>query len=157
MSSTWSEVLLVLPYPISANRYWKTAARGHRAVTYVSKEAEQYKAAVRACAFERGISKPLPIGRVHVDIALYPHRPQDWLKRARLNPETWDDSVQCIDLDNARKVLYDSLKGTVLADDSRKIIRRDSGEIMVPDGEARVVVTIRPLKIERAQTQLLAG
>ena len=147
-------ITLTLPYPVSANRYWRTyMPRGFKApVTTLSAEAKDYKAQVRVLARLAGITQPL-LGRVAVDIKLYPKRPQDWAKRARTNPATWDDDVMCIDLDNARKVLYDSIKGIVIDDD--KWIRRDSGERMEPDGEARVVVTITPIAAETQQAVLL--
>jgi len=151
-----SEILLVLPYPISANRYWRSfVPRGaSRAIVTVSDEAKAYKNAVRACAFERGIKSPLTC-RVAMQIDLYPHRPQDWLKRAKRDPELWDDTVQCIDLGNAEKVLADALQGIVYDDDKR--IWQQVKRRMVPDGEGRVVVTIRPLVVERVQAQLLEG
>ena len=55
--------------------------------------------------------------------------------RTRAEPST--------DIDNARKVLYDALKGIAFEDDAR--IFRDSAERMEPDGEARVVVTVAPI------------
>ena len=149
-----SGIQLVLPYPISANRYWRTfMPKGFKApVTTLSKEAREYKASVGWMAKAAGIRQPIA-GRVQVDIKLYPARPQDWVKRARENPETWDDTVQCIDLDNARKVLYDALKGIAFDDD--KFVRKDSGERMEPDGEARVVVTITPISISAVQGMLI--
>jgi len=134
-------VVLVLPYPISANRYWRSRAVKGMAMTYVSVEAKSYKSEVAWLVKQAGIRTPF-LGRVSVDIRLFPKRPQDWATRARKNPTSWDDTVQCIDLDNARKVLYDALKGLAFEDD--KWIREDSGARMVPDGDARVVVTIRP-------------
>lgn len=133
---------LVLPYPPSANRYWRSfVPRGHtRPVVVPSQEAKEYKARVAGIAQLAGITQPL-IGRVEVDIRLYPHRPQDWAKRARRDPICWDDDVQCLDLDNCRKVLYDSLKGVVIDDD--RWIWRDSAQRMEPDGDGRVVVRIQ--------------
>jgi hypothetical protein len=87
------------------------------------------------------IGKPIA-GRVRIDIQLYPQRPQDWAKRARLAPLTWDDDVRCIDLDNANKVLLDALKGVAIEDD--RWVRELHSQRMEPDGEARVVVTITP-------------
>lgn len=74
-------VTLVLPYPISANRYWRTyMPRGFKApVTTISKEAKDYKAEVGWLAKAAGIRKPIP-GRVAVSYVLYPERPQDWAK-----------------------------------------------------------------------------
>lgn len=148
-------VTIELPYPLSANRYWRSfVPRGwDRAVVAVSDEAKVYKGEVRWLCRQAGITKPLQ-GRLHVDLKLYPARPQDASKRARANPTRWDDDVRCIDLDNARKVVLDALKGIVFDDD--KWIWRDSGERMEPDGAARVVVTITPIEVESPQPELAA-
>lgn len=137
-------ITLVLPYPLSANRYWRSfVPRGlSRAVVTISDEAKAYKEQVAWIVRQAGITEPI-LGRVRVDIQLYPQRPQDWQKRVKANPLNWDDDVRCIDLDNARKVLYDALKGTAFVDDDR--IFEDTGKRMEPDGTARVVVTITPL------------
>ena len=144
-------ITLRLPYPVSANVYWRTRVVGKLAMTYVSKEAKAYKEEVAWLAKAAGIRKPFE-GRVSIDIKLYPQRPQDWEKRARKNPECWDDDVRCIDLDNARKVLYDAFKGIVIVDD--KWVRKDSGERMEPDGDARVIVTVTPLLMVPTQRAL---
>lgn len=135
-------IILTLPWPVSANRYWRSRVVNGVSMTYVSSEAKAYKAEVAWLAKQAGISKPL-LGRVSIDIALYPKRPQDWARRAKANPTSWDDTVSCLDLDNARKVLYDALTGVAFEDD--RWVFADSGRRMVPDGDARVVVTIRPL------------
>ena len=147
-------VTLTLPYPISTNRYYRTfMPKGFKApVTTLSKEAKQYKAQVRVIAKEAGIKEPMQ-GRVAVAYTLYPQRPQDYTKRMRIDPMSWDDTVQCIDLDNAQKVLMDSLKGVVFDDD--KWVRRILAERAEPDGEARLVVTITPIVVESAQPSLL--
>lgn len=134
---------LTLPYPVSANVYWRSfVPRGaSRAVTTLSAEAKEYRAKVQRIAMVSGV-RPID-GRLHMHLALYPQRPQDWAKRAARAPLTWDDDVRCIDLSNARKVLEDALQGIAYGNDSR--IWGESGERMEPDGEARVVVTIRPL------------
>lgn len=136
--------ILSLPYPISANRYWRTRVKGNLAMTYVSAEAKAYKQEVGWLAKAAGVRKPIA-GRVSVDIRLYPKRPLDWARRAAKDPLCWDDTVQCLDLDNARKVLYDALTGVVFEDDSW--VREDSGKRMEPDGEARVLVTVKKLAL----------
>ncbi|MFK7088669.1 RusA family crossover junction endodeoxyribonuclease [Chromobacterium violaceum] len=149
-------ITLTLPYPLSANRYWRSfVPRGHkRAIVTLSDEAKAYKAVVATAVKRAGIAAPFD-GRVAVDIELYPNRPQDWQRRARKNPDSWDDDVQCIDLDNANKVLLDSLKGLVFHDD--KWVRKLFGERMEPDGEARVVVTITQIQKENSQASLFAA
>lgn len=134
---------LTLPYPLSANRYWRPVPIGKHITIVPTKDAKAYRAEVAAVARLAGVRKPI-LGRVAIDVQLYPHRPQDWVKRARLDPLAWDDTVQCIDLDNANKVLLDSLKGVAIEDD--KWVRKLTSERMEPDGrEACVVVTITPL------------
>jgi crossover junction endodeoxyribonuclease RusA len=152
-------ITLTLPYPISANRYWTTrvvtpkGTRKPMAITHPSTEAQAYRRQVEQAAVLCAIGKPLA-GRVRIDIALYPHRPQDWVKRARVAPLTWDDDVRCIDLDNANKVLLDALKGIAIEDD--KWVRELHSQRMEPDGEARVVVTITPLALPASpQAELL--
>ena len=127
-----NSVTLVLPYPVSANRYWRTyIPKGHRnAVTVVSGEAKRYKLAVQKTALEAGITKPID-GRISISYQLYPNRPKDWLKRMTRDPMHWDDTVQCIDLDNAQKVMFDALKGIAFVDDD--MIFRINGQRAEPD------------------------
>lgn len=148
------EVTLVLPYPVSANRYWRTyMPKGFKApVTVCSAEAKAYKSEVAWLAKAAGIREPI-MGRVSVSYVLYPKRPLDWSKRAAKDPLGWDDTVACIDLDNAQKVLLDALKGVVFGDD--KWVRRIEAVRAEPDGEARLVVTIRPHREEAPQRRLL--
>ncbi len=145
---------LTLPYPLSANRYWKAITIPGRTMMAPSKEAKAYKEAVGWAAREAGIRAPIA-GRVAIEIRLYPQRPQDWARRARLNPAAWDDDVRCLDLDNANKVLFDALKGVAIEDD--KWVRRIVAERMEPDGEARVVVRITPLAVPVVQGDLLGA
>lgn len=143
-----SPIVLVLPYPVSANVYWRQFTIGKRVMSAPSSEATKYKREVAKLALAAGIRAPIS-GRVRVHIALYPQRPQDWQKRARRDPETWDNDVRCIDIDNARKCLYDALKNVLFDDD--RWVWADAAERMEPDGEARVVVTITPISVQRAQ------
>jgi len=147
-------ITLTLPYPLSANRYWRTyMPKGFKApVTTLSAEAKAYKNEVKLLAKQAGILRPIT-GRVAVSILLYPHRPQDWQKRIKIDPKAWDDTVQCLDLDNANKVLFDSLKGVAIEDD--KWVRRITSERMEPDGEARLVVTITAIEANSPQGALL--
>lgn len=140
-------ISLTLPYPVSANRYWASRivqpkGKPPFVSTYVTAEAKQFKESVGWLLRAAGVRSVLP-GRMHVDIRLYPHRPLDYKKRMRDFGDLWDDTVQRLDLDNARKVVNDALKEIAIEDD--KCIFKDSGEVMEPDGrEACVVVTIRP-------------
>ena len=144
---------LTLPYPISNNRYKAPRiVRGSFITWYLTPEAKAYKAEVILRATLAGLRQPFP-GRVSVHMQLYPKRPQDWERRVRKDPLNWDDDVQSMDLDNARKVLLDALNGVAYVDD--RWIWRDSAERMEPDGEARVVVTISPIVRASPQASLI--
>jgi len=133
---------LIVPYPISGNRYWRPVRIGNHITIVPTKEAKAYRSDIAYAARAAGLVTPID-GRVRVAIELYPQRPQDWVKRARANPFGWDDDVRCIDLDNATKVLFDALKGVAFGDD--KYVFEYSAKRMEPDGEARVVVRIEAI------------
>lgn len=145
-------ITLVLPYPLSANRYWRPVKLGKHISIVPTKEAKQFRADIAALCHDQGIRAPLA-GRVHVDVKLYPRRPLDWQARQRKLGAGWDDGVMCIDIDNANKVLLDALKDVAIEDD--KWVRRLTAERMEPDGEARVVVTITAMPVEQLQADLL--
>lgn len=150
---TSAGVTLVLPYPISANRYWRPVRIGEHITIVPTKEAKAYKADVQKRALLAGVRKPI-LGRVTIAVELYPHRPLDWAKRAAKLGDAWSDTVQCIDLDNANKVLMDSLRGVAIEDD--KWVRKIVAERMEPDANpARVVVTIKPIARVVVQEGLL--
>lgn len=134
-------IRIALPYPISANRYWRPVPLGNHVTIVPTKEAKAYKREVEILLRKAG-AQLIP-GRVHVAIALYPQRPQDWLKRAARDPVAWDDTVRCLDIDNANKVVLDALCGLAFEDDSR--VWRLISERMEPDPHgARVVVDVTP-------------
>lgn len=123
------------------------------ALTYVTAEAKAFKEQVGWLVKAAGVLAPIS-GRVMIDVKLYPHRPQDFALRMRKAGASWDDTVQCIDLDNANKVLLDALKGVAIDDD--KWVRRITSERMEPDEhKARVVLTIAPLAAMQPQASLL--
>lgn len=138
--SSQASVSLVLPYPVSANRYWRSfLPKGHqRPIVTRSPEAKSYIHECQVLAIRAGIRQPLQ-GRVWLSVRLYPNLPQDWKKRAAKDPDHWDDTVQCMDLGNCEKVLCDALNGIAWNDD--KQIRRMMLERMIPDERgARLVV-----------------
>ncbi|MFS4515917.1 RusA family crossover junction endodeoxyribonuclease [Delftia tsuruhatensis] len=144
-------VTIVLPYPVSANRYWQTRVirKGatHMALTYVSAEAKAFKEKVGWLARAAGVQAPIK-GRFNLAITLHPHRPKDADRRIRRDPHEWEDTVQCIDLDNASKVSIDALKGIVFEDDgwAWEIVSR-RGE---PVEGGKLVVTITPRVVANA-------
>lgn len=85
---------LTLPYPPSANRYWRSA----RGRVFVSTEAKEFKARVQQLALVERVA--MLTGPVKVLLEVY--RPA---KRG--------------DLDNTLKVLLDSLNGIAYKDDSQ--------------------------------------
>ena len=149
---------VTLPYPISANRYWasrtvKPKGKAAFTTTYVTAEAKAYKEQVGWLLRAAGVREPIA-GRVAIAYTLYPHRPLDWQKRQQKLGAAWDDTVQCIDLDNAQKVLLDAMKGIAFDDDAW--VRRIVAERAEPDGEARIVVTITAISTEQPQAALFA-
>lgn len=145
-------IRLVLPYPISANRYWRPVPIGKHITIVPTKDAKDYRKQVATLCQAHGVTKAIA-GRVAVTLQLYPHRPLDWQKRQRLHGDEWDDTVQCIDLTNAEKVLLDALNGVAFEDDKR--IWRYAAERMEPDEHgARVVLTIAPIDRRVAQASL---
>lgn len=150
---TWP-IELELPYPPTGNTYKtyrivpKSRTRPAFVHWYLTDEAKNYKATVAWIA-KRARVQLIP-GPVEYEFDLYPELPLDFATRARKDPLWWDMSVRCMDLDNARKVLLDALTGIAWTDD--KLVRKDPGEIMMPDGRARCAIRIKPY--ERAHPQL---
>ena len=151
-------ITLILPYPISANDYWGSrvvtskATRRQIAMVYVTDEARAYKEDIGWRVKAAGLRQPIH-GRVSLDILLYPNRPQDFEKRMRDHGAAWDDTVKCLDLDNANKVLLDALKGIAMDDD--KWVRRITSQRMEPDGHGpRVVITVKAMPAEQPQVGL---
>lgn len=153
-------VTLKLPYPPSANIYWRhrvmnASSKGGRpmATTFLSADAKLFKKNVLALARAAGVVAPI-LGRIKVEIWLYPNQPKDWAARVRKLGPTWDDGVLCLDIDNANKVLLDSMKDVVFEDD--KFVRVLIAQRMEPDaGGARVVVRVTPITIQQPQENLL--
>lgn len=145
-------ITVTLPYPISENRYSRPVVIKGRSISVLTKEAKLYKAEIASLLRAAGVATAIS-GRVQVDIKLYPHRPLDWEKRMRKFGAEWDNTVQRIDLDNARKLLNDSMNGIAFVDDYW--IWKDSGEVMEPDEHGkRLVVTITALAVEQPQVSM---
>lgn len=98
-------VRLKLPYPVSANRYWRIWR--NKAVR--SAEATAYKSVVRRIAQEAGVMPSE--GSVAVCLRLIPKANKDGSANKTV-----------IDLDNALKVTLDSLQGIAYEND--KQVRR---------------------------------
>jgi Holliday junction resolvase RusA-like endonuclease len=154
-------IVLTLPYPISANRYWRTRvmpARGKLppiVQTYVSPEAKDY---IEQCGWlvkAAGVRQPIQ-GRVRVEVDLYPHRPQDWAQRMRKLGPHWANGVECMDLTNCEKVLMDALNGLLFTDD--KLVFDYHAKRMEPDEKGkRLVLRAEPIPVPVVQADLLGA
>ena len=123
---------LVLPYPVSANRYWRSVVPTgwKRAIVFPSDEAKAYRRKCAAALHQAGL-QPVTFP-ITVKVRLYPR------------------DRRLLDLDNALKVTIDALKGVAYADD--KQVWRIEAERMHVDGRPRVEVEIhaydpRPLEL----------
>lgn len=92
------EIRLTLPYPISANNYWRSIIAKGRVMVLVSKEAKQYKNAIALIA--GSVVKTPIVGPVSATYRVY--RPQ-----------------KSGDLSNRIKVLEDALEGVCYENDSQ--------------------------------------
>ncbi len=114
-------IRLILPYPVSANRYWRIWR--NRAVR--SAEAAAYKSVVRRIAQEAG-AMPSE-GAVAVYVRLIPKANKDG-----------GANKTVIDLDNALKVALDALQGVAYHNDRqvRRIAADYAGEPVAGGGLA---------------------
>lgn len=132
-----SPVKLVLPWPVSANRYWMSfwATKLRRVITAPTKEAEAYKEECGWRAKEAGVRAPFS-GPVTLNVLLIP------------------ENKICMDLDNALKVSIDALKGVVYEDDRQ--VYRIVAERCEPDPvggkrlEIEVLPYVAPMALEQA-------
>lgn len=114
-------IRLELPYPVSANRYWRTIVQKNRAMVFVSDEAKRYKRDAAWLAKAAGIRTPF-LTTVELRIQLVPK------------------NGICMDLDNALKVTIDALKGIAYQDDSQ--VRKITAERTAPNGKGGLIVEI---------------
>lgn len=102
-------MILVLPYPISANRYWQShVPKGWtRAIVHPSKEAKAYKEEVGWRARLAGYKEPSE-NPMALKIRLCP----------RLNKDGTASAV-VLDLGNCLKIAEDALQGIVYTNDKQ--------------------------------------
>ena len=131
-----SEVMICAGYPPSANRYWRHA----NGRTYKSEEAGQYQRTVRLEALASGVRRPMK-GKVGIHLTLHPVAPKDY---ARKLAKGLEDSIRCMDLDNALKIVIDALNGVVIDDDSQ--VRHIVAERAEPTMLGGVTVRVRQLE-----------
>lgn len=103
----------MLPYPISANRYW----RNWRGQMRRSNEAREYRAIAEELA--RAANLPLLAGCVRFAFVLHPALPKDWAKREKKEPHRWPLGCRRIDIDNALKVVLDALQEIAYENDNQ--------------------------------------
>lgn len=120
-----SAAKLILPYPPSANRYW----RHHKGRVVVSDEAILFRRNTWALAKAAGIR--IVNSNVSVIVDLAPVATKRPSKSAR---------PRCIDLDNALKVVLDALQGIAYGDDSQIIEITARRVAPVPGGALTVTV-----------------
>ena len=127
---------LVLPYPVSANRYWRHIAhpKTGRPITLLSREAKAYQLEVGWIAKSAGV-KPTNAA-VRLKLTLIPK------------------NGVVMDLSNCLKVAEDALQGVAYVNDRQvKAITLAYGE---PDGKGALIVeidefeTAPPLVVEAA-------
>ena len=124
-------VSVILPEPISSNRYWRT--HGH--TTYRTRDAKAYCEAVAMLTahFRRDGAPCFPTGDVSCVVV-------------------WHRSAKRGDLDNRTKVLYDALAGSLYADDkqiAQDWRRRVDQHATIPKGH--VLVEVCPIATEDPQ------
>lgn len=120
-----SPISMTLPYPVSANKYWRHIVHNGQPKTLISREARAYREEVGWIARARCL-KPIE-GPVSLAFELYPAA-----------------NDRCMDLDNAQKVVLDALKNVAFGDDS--LVWEIHAKRMRPDATgARIVVHIEPM------------
>lgn len=147
------DLALALPYPVSANRYWRTYVVMGHAQTVVSPEAKAYRREVAWRLKVAKVRKPIE-GRIELGVVLHPRMPLDAVQRMRKHGDQWDDGITCIDLDNSLKVLCDALKGHAFVDD--RFIWRILAERGEPVTQPYVEVYIKRIPYIQPQQPLFA-
>jgi crossover junction endodeoxyribonuclease RusA len=130
---------LILPYPPSANRYWRIY--NNRAV--VSVEAGAYKREIWAIAHANGVSDPT-LALVSLECVLRPVCPKDSAKRERREGPNWHHALRCIDVSNAIKIAEDALQGIAYVND--KQVRKIHIERGMPVEGGAFEITWGPLE-----------
>lgn len=125
---------IVLPYPVSANRYWRMRInpKTNHPFMSVSNEGRQYKKLVRQLLTLKRLNKPHP-GSIFIELVLHPRKNIDGTA-----------SKVCIDLDNALKVTLDSLQGLVFKDDNQ--ITKIIAEIGKPKPDGGISLLVHKLR-----------
>ena len=123
-------IKLELPYPVSANRYWKMVRTHDVTRMALSSDAVRYKKAAKEIALAAGLRRPLE-GDVGVWLIL---RPRLTKKGAA--------SQTILDLDNCIKVAVDALQ--LICYENDRQVKKIVAEVGAPsDGGALEVVVFK--------------
>lgn len=119
---------MCLPYPVSSNRYWRTAVIGRSVRTYLSAEAKAYREKVKSVArdlvpFDGGVALTVLVA------------PKITKKRVA--------SKVLIDLDNALKVTIDALNGIAFHDDNQ--VKSIHAAYCAPQRDGGLYISISPM------------
>lgn len=96
------KIELTLPFPPSANSYWRHAVSGGNAIIYVSQKGRDYQLEVQKAVADAGFPQ-VRAGRLRVDVMLCSPNKRKW------------------DLDNRLKPLLDALEYANVFDDDELI------------------------------------
>lgn len=121
--STLTMNRLILPYPPSLNRAWRSGSHG----VYKDSKITAYQRQAKLEAIAAGVCEPIS-GPIALWVDLHPRQP----KKATGKP------ARCIDLDNSIKVAVDALNGIAWLDDRQVVELHARKGTPVPDG--RLVV-----------------
>lgn len=124
-----TELKFKLPYPVSANRYWRTRVIKKYAQTYLSAEAQEYKRTAKMIAGDTACIQ----GDICIGLVLAP----------RMTKKN-EASKVLIDLDNSIKVTIDALIGVVYDDD--KQVKKIMAEYGEPEKDGALYVTIKGMQ-----------
>lgn len=116
-------ISLTLPYPPSANRYWRTVVNSKtmRAMTFVSAEAKAFKEEVALTAKRNG---QMFTGDLEVVLRIF-------------------RKIRSGDLDNRIKICLDAMQGTVYKNDSQ--IKKIEAELFDDRLNPRVEIEVREI------------
>lgn len=124
-----TELKFKLPYPVSANRYWRTRVIKKYAQTYLSAEAQEYKRTAKMIAGDTACIQ----GDICIGLVLAP-------KFTKKN----EASKVLMDLDNSIKVTLDALIGIAYVDD--KQVKRITAEYGKPEVGGALYVTVKEME-----------
>jgi crossover junction endodeoxyribonuclease RusA len=118
---------LILPYPVSANRYWRIAGK----ILHRSPEAKAFRQTCALRALEARV-RPLD-GPVAVRVALHPRKTKSGAA-----------SLSRLDLDNCLKTTLDALQGIAYRDDKQVVAIHATVACPIHGGGVSITVDAAP-------------